>query len=167
MARPPARYRAYNLCHQRVEDEVPWLRLADLKEAEPLLPRPIVLCNGAFDLLHLGHMRLLFAAHNHGATVIVGLDSNRKVKALKGEGRPVQSWQRRATTLNYMPVDAVVEIDTDEDFKTLVRTIKPDLRVLSSEYLGHRSRIRSVPVLYVQDRGDHTSDLISRLGGLA
>lgn len=142
-------------------EDLLWLRPADFTLLK--LPRPIILIGGAFDLLHRSHMRLIFAAAEkaEGGTLVCALDSDAKIKREKGLGRPILDWVERATTLNYMPINAITEIDTDEDMKTLVAGLRPDLRVLGMEYRGKPSRF-SVKTMLVRAGNIHTSELVRR-----
>jgi len=162
MKKPPARYRGYSFVKQREDDEVPWFTISNLQEAVSILPRPIALINGAFDLLHSGHFKIIHAARDHAKTVICALDSDEKIKQSKGVGRPIFTWSKRASSLNFLPIDCIVEINTDREFIKLVNIIKPNFRVLGSEYLDHSTRIPEIPILFVPNRGLHTSDIIQR-----
>jgi cytidyltransferase-like protein len=129
---------------------------------------PVVLVNGAFDLLHSGHMKVLFAArHKAGdmGTVVCAMDSDKKIAGRKGKGRPILSWVERAAALAYMPIDHLVEIETDEEMKRLVELVRPDLRVLGDEYLGKVSRFPKIPVMYVVVRGMSTGKIVERVRG--
>jgi D-beta-D-heptose 7-phosphate kinase/D-beta-D-heptose 1-phosphate adenosyltransferase len=143
-------------------EEIPWVRAADLAKRE--LKRPVVLIGGAFDLLHRSHMRLIFAAREkaEGGTLICALDSDRKVRAEKGAARPVLDWVERATTLNYQPIDFIVEIDGKEDFEAVMAAARPDLRVLGMEYRG---KARGVRTMLVRAGNIHTSELVRRIKG--
>lgn len=142
------------------EDIVPWVRIADFRKLE--LPRPIVLVNGAFDLLHSGHLKILWHARKHSKILLVALDSDQKIKQHKGVERPLLTWVERATALSYLPVDYIVEIENDGDFVELVNTVEPDLRVLGAEYRGRRSRV-DVKTMFVQGSGMHSSTLVERI----
>ncbi len=160
MQKPDQRFTNYYLHRDNDPQEVPWLRPADFTNLE--LKRPIVLVNGAFDLLHRTHMRILFAAARKGGTVVCALDSDGKVRREKGPQRPVLDWIERATTLNYMPVDIIVEIDTRKDMDELMRTLKPNLRVQGQNYHGKPSRYKTRK-MFVREGAIHTSDIISRV----
>lgn len=144
------------------ETELPWVRPADLAKLD--LPRPVVLVNGVFDLLHSGHLKLLFAARSKAATVVCGLESDNRARKAKGEGRPILNWIERATALAYTPIDYLVEIDNEGDMKRLVAAISPDLRVQSEEYKGKPSRFPTIPKLLVRlGKGMSTTEIIRRI----
>src|SRR5437899_12243762 len=79
--------------------------------------RQIVFTNGVFDLLHAGHVRYLQQARSLGDVLIVGLNSDRSVRANKGPGRPITSAAERAEILEALtPVDAVVVCDAETPY---------------------------------------------------
>jgi bifunctional ADP-heptose synthase (sugar kinase/adenylyltransferase) len=148
-------------CRDLEENEIPWVRIADLEDMD--LPRPVVLINGAFDVLSSGHMRIIAVARSYGKTVVCGLDSDAKVKASKGKERPIQTWIERASTLNFMPIDYVVEIEGLADMIKLVATIEPDYRVQGSEYRDVPTRFPWIPKVFVKDTGNHTTSVVERV----
>lgn len=153
MSKPFTRYR------EVLDQGVPWVRPEEL--AHVPLRGPVIACNGAFDLLHSGHMRLLFAAAKQGPTVVVGLDTDEKLRAEKGPGRPFLSFSERAAALNFMPVSLIVPISSREDMDLLMQWV--DLRVQGDEYLGKPSRYPQIPKLLVRDTPMHTSELARRM----
>jgi len=94
----------------------------------------ITLANGCFDLLHVGHVRYLHAAKQLGGRLVVAINSDESVRALKGEGRPLMPAQERAEILAALSdVDAVV-IFSEPDVRTLVREIRPDVHAKGTDY---------------------------------
>jgi rfaE bifunctional protein nucleotidyltransferase chain/domain len=91
----------------------------------------IVLAGGCFDILHIGHVRFLSEAKRLGDTLIVLLESDRKVQRLKGKNRPIFVQKERAEMLSALrSVDLVVllpSIEKDQSYLNLVMRIKPDL----------------------------------------
>jgi rfaE bifunctional protein nucleotidyltransferase chain/domain len=80
-----------------------------------------IFVNGTFDILHDGHLQLLNYAKSLGASLAVAIDSDARVKLLKGESRPINNQQERANMLiNLKAVDEVYIFDTDEELKHLV-----------------------------------------------
>jgi rfaE bifunctional protein nucleotidyltransferase chain/domain len=127
----------------------------------------ITLANGAFDLLHVGHVRYLRAAKQLGGKLIVAVNSDESVRALKGDGRPLMPAEERAEILAALSnVDAVV-IFPERDVRALVRELRPDIHAKGTDYTAE-----SVPemdtviecggrVEIVGDPKDHsTSDII-------
>lgn len=123
--------RIHNFTYISERDELPWVRPEDFKELE--LAHPIVLINGAFDLLHSGHWKIIQRARRNASTLVCALDSDIRC-ARKDPRRPIQTYVERATMLGYAPIDYLCEIDTDRDMYTLVCTLKPDIRVQGPEY---------------------------------
>jgi rfaE bifunctional protein nucleotidyltransferase chain/domain len=94
----------------------------------------ITLANGGFDLLHVGHVRYLRAARQLGGRLIVALNSDASVRALKGEGRPLVAEGERAEILAALTdVDAVV-IFPELDVRALVREIRPNVHAKGTDY---------------------------------
>jgi rfaE bifunctional protein nucleotidyltransferase chain/domain len=98
------------------------------------LNNKIVFTNGCFDILHRGHIEYLSRARDHGAVLIIGLNSDASVKRIKGEGRPVQDEMSRALVLASLRfVDAVVLFDEDTPYE-LIKLVKPDVLVKGADY---------------------------------
>ena len=96
-----------------------------------------IFVNGTFDLLHPGHLVLLNTARSMGDYLIVAIDSDRRVRELKGEDRPINSQQDRQTLLsNIKAVDLVDIFDTDEELIALVKLYKPDIMFKGSDWKG-------------------------------
>ena len=94
----------------------------------------VVFTNGCFDLLHAGHVKYLETAKSFGDVLIIGLNSDRSVTALKGEGRPINSQMDRAYILAALEVvDYVVIFDEDTPYK-LIKAIKPHTLVKGGDY---------------------------------
>lgn len=94
----------------------------------------VILANGCFDFIHVGHIRYLHAAKQLGGRLIVAINSDVSVRGLKGEGRPLMPDQERAEILSALePVDAVV-IFSEPDVRALVREIHPDFQAKGTDY---------------------------------
>ena len=129
----------------------------------------IILANGNFDLLHVGHIRYLAGAKALGGKLVVAINSDSSVRALKGERRPVMPEQERAEIVAALAdVDAVV-IFPELDVRAIIREIRPDIQAKGTDYT-----IDSVPerdtvsefggrVAIVGDPKDHsTSEIIQK-----
>jgi rfaE bifunctional protein nucleotidyltransferase chain/domain len=94
----------------------------------------ITLANGCFDLLHVGHIRYLHAARELGGKLVVAVNADASVRALKGEGRPLMPAEERAEILAALAdVDAVV-IFAENDARALIREIRPDFHAKGTDY---------------------------------
>jgi D-glycero-beta-D-manno-heptose 1-phosphate adenylyltransferase len=132
----------------------------------------ITLANGAFDLLHVGHVRYLRAAKQLGGRLIVGVNSDVSVRSLKGEGRPLVPEGERAEILAALAdVDAVV-IFPELDVRALIREIHPHVHAKGTDYTAEtvpeRDEVLACGgrVEIVGDPKDHSSTetIRSRLG---
>ena len=93
--------------------------------------------NGCFDVLHHGHFKLIQHAASFGGELIIGIDSDERVKKLKGEGRPFHSESERAFNLKQIKgVDTVMVFDSDEKLRELLERYKPDKFFIGSDYIG-------------------------------
>jgi rfaE bifunctional protein nucleotidyltransferase chain/domain len=94
----------------------------------------LVLANGCFDLLHVGHVRYLQAARALGDALVVGLNSDASVRRLKGPGRPVMPAAERAELVAAVSgVDAVVVFDEDSA-DALIARLRPDVHAKGTDY---------------------------------
>lgn len=94
----------------------------------------IVLANGCFDLLHVGHIRYLESARRQGTVLVVGVNSDRSVRELKGEGRPLLPQQARAEMLQaFESVDYVVIFD-ELTAESILRGLRPHVHCKGTDY---------------------------------
>lgn len=94
--------------------------------------------NGAFDVLHIGHIKLLEYAKSLGS-VRVGLDTDTRIKMLKGENRPVNTLRDRVDFLHAIKhVNSVAVFDTEERLIDLIKLYEPDYMVIGSDYRDKR-----------------------------
>ena len=96
-----------------------------------------IFVNGTFDILHPGHIQLLNYAKSLGDSLTVGIDSDRRVREKKGPTRPVNSVGDRAYMLqNLKAVDYIVIFDSDKELERCIKTVKPDIMVVGSDWKG-------------------------------
>ncbi|MDR1975627.1 MAG: D-glycero-beta-D-manno-heptose-7-phosphate kinase [Campylobacteraceae bacterium] len=126
----------------------------------------IVFTNGCFDILHAGHVQYLQKARALGSLLVVGLNSDRSVGALKGENRPINSEQDRAVVLSALGfVDYVVIFDEDTPYD-LIKELKPDILVKGADYKGKEvvgSDLVDEVVLIDFVEGKSTTNIIKRI----
>lgn len=141
--------------------------LADTVEQARSRGEKIILANGCFDLFHVGHVRYLIGAKALGGFLIVGINSDRQVRHLKGQGRPFMPEAERAEIVAaFSAVDAVTVFD-EPTVEELIKTIRPDFHAKGTDYttdtVPERDIVRSYggTVAIVGDPKDHSStDLI-------
>ncbi len=146
--------------------------VADACRAHREAGRTVALANGAFDLLHVGHVRYLEGARALADVLVVAVNADTSVRALKGEGRPVVPEGERAELVAALGcVDHVVVFDT-LDVVPVIEAVRPDLHVKGTDYtedtVPEAEAVRAVGgrVAIAGDPKDHaTSDLLARLKG--
>lgn len=138
--------------------------------------RSLVFTNGCFDVLHAGHVEYLAWARAQGDALIVGLNSDASVRALKGEKRPLVPFEERARMLVALrSVDVVVEFG-ERTPEVLLDRIRPDVHVKSAQYredelpertvvLAHGGVIRLAPHVAGKSTTDTIARIIARYGG--
>jgi rfaE bifunctional protein nucleotidyltransferase chain/domain len=105
----------------------------------------VVLTNGCFDLLHVGHVRYLETAKSLGDVLIVGVNTDRSTRALKGPGRPIHGEQDRAEVVAALSsVDAVTLFDENTAIE-LVKRLRPDIYVKGGDYVSDPADLRYPP----------------------
>jgi len=110
--------------------------------------KKIVFTNGCFDVLHPGHIYSLMEASLRGDFLIVGINSDKSVRSLKGANRPIISEEDRAQMLAALAcVDAVVIFDEDTPV-SLIRLLRPDIHIKGSDYAGKEIPEREVVESY-------------------
>jgi rfaE bifunctional protein nucleotidyltransferase chain/domain len=96
-----------------------------------------VIVNGTFDILHPGHVAMLNTARSLGHYLIVAIDTDRRVKELKGDKRPINDQLFRKIMLqNLKAVDIVEFFDTRDELIDLINRYKPDIMVKGSDWKG-------------------------------
>ncbi len=131
----------------------------------------VILTNGCFDLLHVGHIRYLEAAKQLGGKLIVGINSDSSVRRIKGEGRPAMPENERAEIIAALAcVDAVVVFD-EPDVRALIADLRPNVQAKGTDYTAEsvpeRDAMAAIGgrVAIVGDSKDHsTTALLDKLG---
>jgi rfaE bifunctional protein nucleotidyltransferase chain/domain len=113
---------------------LPLAALAERLRSQPERGRTVVLANGCFDLLHVGHLRYLEDAKQLGDQLVVGINSDRSVRDLKGAGRPLQNERDRAALVAaFRCVDFVFVFD-EPTIETALRILRPDIHAKGTDY---------------------------------
>lgn len=108
--------------------------LPDWREKVRASGKKLVVTNGCFDLLHVGHVSYLEAARNLGDLLLVGLNSDSSVRSLKGEGRPVNTEVDRAIVLAALECVSAVTIFSDTRAVRFLELARPDIYVKGGDY---------------------------------
>ena len=146
-------------------------RLRALVAADRAAGRTVALANGCFDLLHVGHVRYLRGAAAEADRLIVAVNDDATVAALKGAGRPVQAAAERAEIVAALGVVDYVVVFTTPTVAGLLRALRPDVHCKGTDYtpetVPERSVVRSYGgrVAIVGDPKAHsTRELVDRIG---
>jgi rfaE bifunctional protein nucleotidyltransferase chain/domain len=132
--------------------------------------RSIAFANGCFDVLHVGHIRYLAGAAREADTLIVAVNDDGSVRALKGEGRPVMDGEARAEMIAALRGVDYVVLFPDRSVDRLLGLLEPDVHCKGTDYtvdtVPERETVRSYGgrLAIVGDPKDHsTRDLMARL----
>lgn len=109
-------------------------KLLGVREGLRAAGKTLVFTNGVFDLLHVGHVRYLAAARALGDALVVAINSDRTVRDLKGEGRPVVNESERAEILAALRQVDYVTIFDDSSPRSLIARVLPDVLVKGGDY---------------------------------
>ena len=130
----------------------------------------IVLANGCFDLLHVGHIRYLEGARREGDVLVVGVNSDASERALKGDGRPILPAPARAELVAALAAVDYVVIFEERNVEALLAALRPDVHAKGTDYTAETVPERElaaklgVRIAIVGDPKRHsTRDLLARL----
>ena len=147
-------------------------RLERRVEEERAAGRTIAFANGCFDLLHVGHVRYLESAAREGDVLVVAINDDDSVRALKGEGRPILSAADRAELVAALRCVDYVVIFSEPTVGPLLTALKPDVHCKGTDYTVDSVPERDVVRAYggriaiVGDPKDHsTRGLLARIAG--
>jgi len=147
------------------------LKLRSLEELpEVLRGKSVVLANGCFDILHVGHVRYLEGARKLGDALVVAINSDQSVRALKGPGRPILNENERTTLVSALRcVDHVVVFD-EPDVRRVLDVLRPAIHAKGTDYteesVPERDHVRACggQVRITGDPKDHsTRDVIRKI----
>ena len=146
------------------------LRLAEHKKRD----ERVVLANGCFDVLHVGHARYLEGARREGDVLVVAVNSDRSVRALKGEGRPILPADARARLVGGLAAVSYVVVFDEPDVTRLLSTLRPDVHAKGTDYTVETVPERDtalrlgIRIAIVGDPKQHsTRDLLARLRAIS
>ncbi len=151
-------------------------KIVDWTAAEKLVQKwkqqglSIVFTNGCFDIVHIGHVDYLERARNLGDKLILGLNTDKSIKRIKGEKRPIVEENARARVIAALEfVDVVVLFDEDTPIR-LIEAIKPDILVKGDDYtpenivgadfvIKNGGSVKTVPLV----KGFSTSNIVEKI----
>jgi rfaE bifunctional protein nucleotidyltransferase chain/domain len=123
-----------------------------------------IFVNGSFDLLHTGHLDMLFYAKSLGKHLHVSIDTDERIKYNKGRDRPVIPLHiRKAVMQSLKPVDSVSVFNTDEELVNTIKAYSPDIMVKGSDWQGKTiigEEYCKQVVFYERVNGESTSNII-------
>ena len=100
-----------------------------------MIAKKRIFVNGSFDVLHLGHLRLLNYARSLGDHLCVAIDTDRRIRELKGDSRPINNlYERKSMLANLRCVDEVLVFDSNEDLIHIMQAYKPEIIVKGSDH---------------------------------
>ncbi len=144
--------------------------LADALAKERSAGKTIAFANGCFDVLHVGHLRYLQDAARQADVLVVGINGDESVRALKGAGRPVMSEAERAELISAIRDVSYVTIFHDRSPGRLIGDLKPDVHCKGTDYTpesvpeGEIVRAYGGRVAIVGDAKEHsTSEMLRRM----
>ncbi len=147
------------------------MKPASVEDIVPLVVgRRVVLANGCFDILHVGHVRYLEAARQLGDVLVVAINDDESVRRLKGNGRPIMNIEERCLLVSALEcVDYVVSF-SEPDVGRVIEVLKPAVQAKGTDYTednvpeGDRVRAYGGEVRIAGDPKDHsTRDILSRI----
>lgn len=125
--------------------------------------KPIILANGCFDVIHVGHIRYLLGAKRHGGFLVVGVNSDDQVRRLKGEHRPLIPASERAEIIAALRCVDAVTIFHEPTVEELIAAIRPDFHAKGTDYTAETVPERKIVMQYggqviiVGDPKEHSS----------
>jgi rfaE bifunctional protein nucleotidyltransferase chain/domain len=147
------------------------MKLQDLEALPALLKgATVVLANGCFDILHVGHLRYLEGARKLGDVLVVAINSDRSVREVKGEGRPIMNERDRVALISALRcVDYVIVFD-EPDVNRVIEVLRPAVHAKGTDYTAdtvpERQKVRGYggEVRITGDPKNHSSkDIIQRI----
>jgi D-glycero-beta-D-manno-heptose 1-phosphate adenylyltransferase len=138
-------------------------RLRELLAEQRRSGRKVVLANGCFDTLHVGHIRYLEGARHEGDILVVAVNSDSSVCALKGPGRPILAETARATLVGALRAVAYVVLFSEPNVEALLEDLAPDVHAKGTDYSAETVPERAtsarlgVRVAIVGDPKDHST----------
>ena len=149
------------------------LKLEELKNIVSLaksIGKTVVFTNGCFDLIHGGHIEFLQKAREKGDLLVVGLNSDKSVKLIKGDGRPIKSEKERANIISALKYVDYITIFDEATPEEVIREVRPDILVKGDDYTigevvgreiveGYGARVELIPIV----KGLSTTNIVTKI----
>lgn len=123
----------------------------------------VIWTNGCYDILHRGHFEMFKFAKSLGAFLIVGIDTDEKVRKSKGQNRPFNCLQDRMFALDSIRyIDEVIPFDSEEELESLIKDLKPEVMVIGSDWRGKKviGQQYAKELIFFDRIGDHSTTKI-------
>ena len=132
--------------------------------------KTVVFTNGCFDLIHGGHIEFLQKAKDKGDILVLGLNSDKSVTALKGEGRPIKTEKERANIISALKYVDYITIFDEETPEEIIREVRPDILVKGDDYdinkvvgreivEGYGAKVELIPIV----KGLSTTNIVEKI----
>jgi D-beta-D-heptose 7-phosphate kinase/D-beta-D-heptose 1-phosphate adenosyltransferase len=132
--------------------------------------KTVVFTNGCFDLIHGGHIEFLQKAKDKGDILVLGLNSDKSVTALKGEGRPIKTEKERANIISALKYVDYITIFDEETPEEIIREVRPDILVKGNDYdinkvvgreivEGYGAKVELIPIV----KGLSTTNIVEKI----
>jgi len=132
--------------------------------------KTVVFTNGCFDLIHGGHIEFLQKAREKGDLLVVGLNSDKSVKSIKGNGRPIKTEKERANIISALEYVDYITIFDEETPEEVIREVRPDILVKGDDYgidevvgreivEGYGARVELIPIV----KGLSTTNIVTKI----
>lgn len=153
----------------------PIAQLKQILQRERKTGKKIVFTNGCFDILHVGHVRYLTAAKKRGDILVIGLNSDRSVKGLKGDKRPLIDETARAEVLSSLEVVDYISIFNESTANKIIADLQPDIYVKGGDYqigklpevstvASYGGEVQLIPVVTGASTTDIIQEILRRYG---
>jgi len=149
------------------------LKLEELNKIVSLaksIGKTVVFTNGCFDLIHGGHIEFLQKAREKGDLLVVGLNSDKSVKSIKGAGRPIKTEKERANIISALKYVDYITIFDETTPEEIIREVRPDILVKGDDYAmgevvgreiveGYGARVELIPIV----KGLSTTNIVTKI----
>ena len=145
-------------------------QLIQILKQERVRQKVVVTTNGCFDLIHGGHIEFLQKARAKGDLLVVGLNSDKSVKSIKGDGRPIKTEKERANIISALKFVDYITIFDEITPEEVIRQVRPDILVKGDDYSideiagreiveGYGAKVELIPIV----KGLSTTNIVTKI----